>query len=86
MMSIAHIRVAPDAFARAQARRPIAPTPKTRTEEGWVGVNGDDEVVVGAVGEAVGTEEERGVVGGRRPTRRAAWMRTERGSAREACS
>ena len=45
-----------------------------------MGVSGDGFV------EDEEAEEEGRERGGRRPTRRAAWMRTERGSARDACS
>ena len=55
-MSIATTRFAPRCFASAHARRPIAPTPKTRIF--WF--EADDD----------GDDEEN--VGGRRPTRREA--------------
>jgi hypothetical protein len=56
LMSIATTRFAPWCFASAHARRPIAPTPKTRIFWFEADDDGDDEETVG----------------GRRPTRREA--------------
>lgn len=70
-MSMAQTLRAPKAFASAQARRPIVPTPKTRTALPLAkgGCDADGEALVCC---------------GHRPTRDPAWRRTDSGSARDA--
>ena len=75
LMSSATTREAPRARASAHASSPMAPTPNTST---LFGGSFCEDVEVEAEEEEEEEEES--------PTRRAAWMRTESGSARAASS